>query len=132
MLSIPPALKKIMSVGLFAGVVFFGARTCSVESAECELVFRLPEASQVSELEVRLFEEDSTELVGQFKKHYYQGEATAAAKWPLKVAAGAYRLEGEMRTTSSVVPFVQEVTLENDEAIVVHLDRFLSEPASDR
>ena len=130
MLSIPPALKKIMSVGLFAGVVFFGARTCSVESTECELVFRLPEGSQVSELEVRLFEEDSTELVGQFKKHYYRGETAVAAKWPLKVAAGAYRLEGEMRTHSTVVPLVQAVTLENDETIVVHLDRFLSEPNS--
>lgn len=127
--SIPPGLKKILSIAIFAGIVFFGAKTCEVESAECELVFRLasPQSRGVVGFEIRLFEKGSSELIGQFKQTYHAGGSDAPARWPLKVAAGDYRVEGEIDIGAERLRFEQEVELTDHDVIVIHLDRYLDD-----
>lgn len=128
--SIPPGIKKFFSIAIFAGIVFFGAKTCEVESAECELVFKItnPEKHGVSDYEIRLFEEGSSEIIGQYRKQIHRGSGDAPGHWPLQVASGDYRIEGEIRFgTDKRVDFDRPVTLENGDVIVVHLDRYLSE-----
>ena len=125
--TIPPGLKKIISIAIFAGIVFFGARTCQVESAECELVFRLDASARkgVQEYEVRLFESGSTELIGQHRKQIHSGTSNVRARWPLEVAAGDYRIEGEIWLSAQRVRFEQEIELIDGEVIVVNLERYL-------
>ena len=128
MISLPPAAKRIFSIAIVAGVVFFGAKTCQVESADCELVFRFQDAvpGKLVELQVRLFERgDGSEPIGTFGKYYENGIVGAPARWPLVISAETYRLEGEITTSSGRFPFEREITLVDGEALSVYLDRYL-------
>ncbi len=127
MVSLPPAAKRVLSIAFVAAMVFFGARTCQVESADCELVFRFKEAAPggLMELQVRLFERgDATEPIGTFSK-FYDGTPGAPARWPLVISTGTYVLEGTIRTGSGTFPFEREITLVDGEALSVYLDRYL-------
>ncbi len=129
-MTLPPAAKRILSIAFVAAIVFFGARTCQVESADCELVFRFRDAPKVQlvELEVRLYDEEPTiesESLGQFTKYYEDGRAGAEARWPLVISAGDYWIGGEIRTAGKTVSFTREVTLVDGEALSVYLDRYL-------
>lgn len=132
MLSLPPTAKRIVSIAFFAALVFLGARTCSVESAHCELVFRVPptERAQLRELEVWLYETESTELVGQFHKYYELGTEGPAGRWPLAVSAGHYRLEGQLHTRGGVRAFERAVELVDGETLVLNLERYLRDRSS--
>ena len=130
MVTLPPAAKRILSIAFVAAIVFFGARTCQVESADCELVFRFRDAPEVKlvQLEVRLYDEEPTpesESLGQFTKYYEDGRPGAEARWPLVISAGDYWIGGEIRTAAKTVPFSREVTLVDGESLSVYLDRVL-------
>lgn len=130
--TLPPALKKLISIAFFAGLVFLGARTCSVETASTEIVFRLGESISAPgelprELEVRLYEREGTELMGSFRKYYQDQQAGPDARWPLSISAGTYRLEGELETNQRVRSFTREVSLQDDEVVTVSIDRYFSD-----
>tara|TARA_R110002096_G_scaffold44526_6_gene120173 strand:- start:81356 stop:81745 length:390 start_codon:yes stop_codon:yes gene_type:complete len=128
MVSLPPAAKRLISIAFVAAVVFFGAKTCQVESADCELVFRFQDAvpGRLVELQVDLFERGgSSEPLGTFRKYYENGEVGAPARWPLVISAETYRLEGEITTDAGRFPFEREITLVDGEALSVYLDRYL-------
>ena len=128
MFSLPPAAKRVLSIAFVAAVVFFCARTCQVESADCELVFRFrdPVPGKLVELQVRLFEiGDRSEPIGTFSKYYEDGALGAPATWPLVISAERYRLEGEITTGIGSFPFEREITLVDGEALSIYLDRYL-------
>jgi|TARA_R110000868_G_scaffold177884_1_gene417038 hypothetical protein len=130
MVSLPPAAKRILSIAFVAAVVFFGARTCQVESADCELVFRFrdPVPGELVELQVRLFDtEDNSEPIGTFSKYYEGGATGAPARWPLVISAETYRLEGEIITSKGRFPIERKITLVDGEALSIYLDRYLRE-----
>ncbi|MCP4446807.1 MAG: hypothetical protein GY811_15885 [Myxococcales bacterium] len=124
----PPAIRRVLSVAFVAAVVFFGAKTCQVESADCELVFRFRDAvpNKLVELQVRLYDPGETsEPIGTFKKYYQDGQAGPPAKWPLVISAGTYDLDGEIITETGRHAFEREVTLVDGEALSLYLDSFL-------
>ncbi len=128
MVSVPPAAKRVISIAFVAALVFFGAKTCQVESADCELVFRFadPVPAALVELQVRLYEKgDGSEPIGTFGKFYPNGKAGPPARWPLVISAETYRIEGEITTTEGRHPFEREVTLKDGEALSIYLDRYL-------
>jgi hypothetical protein len=126
--SLPPAVKRLLSIAFVATVVFLGAKTCQVESADCELVFRFrdPVAVELVELQVRLYEKGkSGEPIGTFRKYYQPGQGGPEARWPLVISAETYRVEGEIVTREGRKPFEREVTLVDGEAQSIYLDRYL-------
>lgn len=129
--SLPPVVKKVISVAFFASLVLFGARICSVESASCELVFRLgaslDEPGEVArELEVRLYELDNNELLGNFRKYFPTDSGKGPdARWPLTVSEGTYRLEGELTSDLKVRSFARQITIGDEDVIIVYVDRAL-------
>lgn len=128
MLSLPPTAKRLISIAFVAAVVFFGAKTCQVESADCELVFRFrdPVTVELVELHVRLYEKgEGGEPTGTFRKYYQAGQAGPEARWPLVISADTYRVEGEIITRNGPKPFETEVTLVDGEALSIYLDRYL-------
>ncbi len=130
--SLPPGLKKLLSIAFLAGLVILGGRVCTVETTHCELIFDLGPASQqkageeLQELEVQLFDAEGGEPVGSFRK-LYSAEQGPPARWPLSVSSGSYRVEGELRSNLRVRHFSHEVDLDNDRTIRLHLDRYLVE-----
>ncbi len=122
--SLPPGLKRLLSIAFVAGVVFLGAKTCEVESADCELVFRFREVapSGLRELEVRLYDGDSSEPLGEFRKYYDGDQSGPKARWPLVISAGTYRLEGILMSDEGAKEFERQVELVDGEAISVYLD----------
>ena len=122
MLSLSPALKRYMSIAFFAAIVFFGAKTCAVESAECDLVFKLRQepASGLQDLEVHLLDIETGDYLGRFTSRYERG--SVLGRWPLVVSAGDYIVEGELRGTSGTVAFSKQVSLVDGEAISVYLE----------
>ncbi len=133
--SLSPALKRVLSIAFVAGVVFFGAKTCQVESADCEFVFRFrgDVAGGLQRLEVHLLDSQPSasaadnEPLGSFTKFYEQGSAGAPARWPLVISADAYWIIGEITTGKGTFAFERKVTLVDGEAQSVYLDRYLRE-----
>lgn len=124
----PPALRRVISIAFVAAVVLLGARTCQVESAECQLVFRFQEQPPAGlvELQVRLFDEgEGDEPLGAFQKNYQDGIEGPPARWPLVVSAGTYRIEGEIVTREQSYLFERDVKLVDGEALTIYLDRYL-------
>ena len=119
-------VKRIISIAFLAAVVLLGARTCSTESAECSIRFELGEAAGVESLEVRLFRGKESTPLGHFRK-FYGDTGGPLAVWPLTVAPGPYRLEGELRTATGLRSFGQEVRLEDGHQTYVHLERHLKQ-----
>lgn len=117
-----PKVKRLLSIGLFAAVVFLGARTCAVEGSECALRFQV-EGLEIEELRARLYEKGGNEMIGQYRQRYAKGQA--GARWPMAVSAGEYRLEGEAILTSGARSFRGPVTLVDGKTISVHLGDFL-------
>ncbi len=122
--SLPPGLKRLLSIAFVAGVVFLGAKTCEVESADCELVFRFRDVTPpgLRELEVRLYDGDASEPLGEFRKYYDGEQAGPTARWPLVISAGTYRLEGILMSDAGARTFEREVELVDGEAISVYVD----------
>ena len=128
MLSLPPAAKRYISIAFVAAVVMLGAKTCEVESADCELVFRFqsPVPVKLVELQVRLYEmDDSEEPVGTFQRYYHQGGDGPEARWPLVIAADTYRIEGEILTSEGLKPFEREIVLVDGQAHSIYLDQYV-------
>ena len=119
-----PRLKRLLSIAFFAALVYFGARIFSVESADCEIVFRLrgAELPELQELEVRLFEKGESEVLGTFKKYYQSGSVEPLGNWPLVVSEGDYMVECDLRFTDRLVTSKIPVTLVDGEAVSVYID----------
>ena len=119
-----PRLKRLLSIAFFAAIVFLGAKTFSVESADCEIVFRLrgPAMPQLQELEVRLFEKGDAEVLGSFKKYYQDGSVEPLGNWPLVVSEGDYIVECDMRSADGLSTVRLPVKLVDGEAVSVYLD----------
>jgi hypothetical protein len=124
MLTVPPKLKRLLSIGFFAAIVFLGARIFAVETADCEIVFRLrgPALPELQEMEVRLFEAGDNEMLGEFRKYYEHGSVEPLGRWPLVVSEGEYRLESELRSASGSFTQTLEVELVDGEAVSVYVE----------
>jgi hypothetical protein len=121
---LPPTLKRLLSIAFFAALVFLGARVFSVESADSEIIFRLrgPKLQTLQELEVRLLEDDSHELLGEFRKYYQDGSTAPLGQWPLVVAEGSYLLECDLRSEGGSFTVTLPVKLVDGEAVSVYID----------
>ena len=121
---LPPALKRVLSIAFFAGLVFFGARIFSVESADCEIVFRLrgPEMPALQELEVRLMEKGDDHVLAEFRQYYERGSKTPLGRWPLVVSEGDYIVECDLRSADGSMSFTLPVSLVDGEAVSVYID----------
>ena len=120
----PPKPKRLLAIACFAAIVYFGARTFAVETADCEIVFRLrgPALPQLQELDVRLFEEGDDELLGEFRKYYQRGSEAPLGHWPLVVSEGDYRLECDLRSADGSFTVVMPVSLVDGEAVSVYIE----------
>lgn len=119
-----PRLKRLLSIAFFAALVFFGAKIFSVESADCEIVFRLrgPEMPKLQEMEVRLFEKGEAEVLGSFRKYYENGSVEPLGNWPLVVSEGDYLLECDLISADGLATIKVPVKLVDGEAVSVYLD----------
>jgi hypothetical protein len=92
------------------------------------MVFHLnePGVKGLQEFHVRLFEAGDDEVLGEFRKYYrdedMEGEPKELGRWPLVVAAGDYRLEGDLITSTGPVAFTKKVALVDGRAISVYID----------
>lgn len=122
--TLPPKAKRLLSIAFFAAIVYFGARTFSVETADCEIVFRLRGSAlpQLQELEVRLFEKGDDELLGEYRKYYPKGPEAPLGRWPLVVSEGEYRLECELRSSDGTFTVTLPVKLVDGEAVSVYIE----------
>ena len=119
-----PRLKRLLSIAFFAGLVYFGARTFSVETADSEIVFRLrgPQLPKLQELEVRLFEEGDDEVLGSFRKYYQKGSVEPLGNWPLVVSEGSYIVECDLRSSDGAFSQRLPVKLVDGQAVSVYID----------
>ena len=112
-------------IAFFASLVYFGAKTFAVESADCEIVFRLrgPELTTLQAMEVRLVEKDEERaLLGEFRKYYESGSTTPLGRWPLVISEGDYLVECDLHTAKGVVSLTLPVSLVDGDAVSVYID----------
>ena len=121
---LPPTVKRVLSIAFFASLVYFGARIFNVESADCEIVFRLrgPEIASLQELEVRLKEKGDNHILAEFRQYYENGSTKPLGRWPLVVSAGDYIVECDLRSADGVLSFTLPVELVDGDAVSVYID----------
>jgi hypothetical protein len=121
---VSPTLKRLLSIAFFAALVYFGARIFSVESADCEIVFRLrgPELAHLQELDVRLFEKGDEHVLGNFRKYYENGSVEPLGNWPLVVSEGDYIVECDLRSTDGAFTVRIPVELVDGETVSVYIE----------
>jgi hypothetical protein len=124
MLKVPPYVKRLVSIAFFASLVYLGARTFAVETADCEIVFRLRGAglAQLEELEVRLYEKGDDEMLGEFRKYYEHGATEPLGRWPLVVSEGDYVLQCDLRSKDSSFSVTIPITLVDGEAVSAYIE----------
>jgi hypothetical protein len=124
MRNVSPRLKRLLSIAFFAGLVFLGARTFAVESADCEIVFRQRGAglTQLEELEVRLYEKGDDEMLGEFHQYYQNGAVDPLGRWPLVVSEGDYILECDLRSTDGSFSVTIPITLVDGDAVSAYIE----------
>jgi hypothetical protein len=121
---LPPTVKRLLSIAFFASLVYFGARVFSVESADCEIVFTLrgPELETLQELEVRLYDGENDEAIGEFRQYFQKGSTAPLGRWPLVVAEGKYRVECDLRSEEGSFTVTLPVKLVDGEAVSVYIE----------
>ncbi len=129
MLKVPPKLKRLLSIVFFAALVFFGARIFSVETADCEIVFRHRGGlEQLEELEVRLYEKGDDELLGEYRQYYQHGATSPLGRWPLVVSEGDYVLQCDLRSKDSSYSVTIPITLVDGEAVSAYIEQPKTRP----